>query len=84
MNARHEIHQFVQGLLIRIGDNGQLTDDESLFVSGRLQSVDLIEIAILLEERFRIDFAEIGFDQEQLDSIYAMCALVERASPHLG
>jgi acyl carrier protein len=77
MDARGDIHQIAQELLTRIGDNEPLADDESLFLSGRLQSIDLVEIAILLEERFGIDFGEIGFDREQLDSIDAIYALIE-------
>lgn len=77
MSAKQDIHNLVQEQLTRIGDHDPLTDDESLFASGRLQSIDLVEIAILLEERFGIDFAELGFDREQLDSIDAICALAE-------
>jgi acyl carrier protein len=75
MNAKDEIRQFVQKLLTESGDDQPLADDESLLLSGRLQSIDAVEIVTLLEEKFGIDFAEIGFDRERLDSVDAISTL---------
>jgi len=76
-----DIRKFVQSLLIKNGDNEPLTDQESLLLSGRLQSIDAVEIVLFLEENFGIDFAEIGFDREQIDSIDAIHALTQTAAP---
>ena len=76
MTSKSEVHEFVQRLLRQNGDEGPLADKDSLLISGRLQSVDAIEIVIFLEERFGIDFAELGFDRDQIDSIDAIFALV--------
>ncbi len=38
-----------------------------------------MELVVLLEERFGIDFAEIGFDQSEIDSIEAIQSLVQTA-----
>ena len=83
MGARNEIRRFVQELLTRVNDDRPLADDESLLESGRLQSIDAVEIAMFIEERFGVDFAEIGFEREFLDSIDAMCVLVERTAAKL-
>ncbi|HWE84983.1 MAG TPA: hypothetical protein VG267_08565 [Terracidiphilus sp.] len=77
MKGRAEIREFVQDLLTASGDNGPLGDDESLLFSGRLQSIDAVEIVVFLEENFGIDFAQLGFDKEQIDSIDAICVLTE-------
>jgi acyl carrier protein len=77
MKGRAEIREFVQGLLTASGDDGPLADSDSLLFSGRLQSVDAVEIVVFLEENFGIDFAQIGFDKERIDSIDAICALTE-------
>jgi acyl carrier protein len=50
-----------------------------LLLSGRLQSIDAVEIVVFLEENFGIDFAQIGFDRDQIDSIDAIYALVQAA-----
>jgi acyl carrier protein len=77
MKGRAEIREFVRSLLANSGDEGALADSDSLLFSGRLQSIDAVEIVVFLEENFGIDFAQIGFDRDQLDSIDAIYALVE-------
>jgi acyl carrier protein len=80
MKGKAEIHKFVQELLTNSGDDGPLADEDSLLLSGRLQSIDAVEIVIFLEENFAIDFAEIGFDREQIDSIDLIYALAQSVS----
>jgi acyl carrier protein len=80
MKGKTEIHEFVQGLLTNSGDNQPLADRDSLFLSGRLQSVDAVEIVVFLEENFGIDFAQIGFDREQIDSVDLIYALTQKPS----
>jgi acyl carrier protein len=77
MKGRAEIREFMQGLLTATGDEGALADSDSLLFSGRLQSIDAVEIVVFLEENFGIDFAQIGFDKERIDSIDAIFALTE-------
>ena len=53
----------------------------SLFSTGRLQSIDGIQIAVFHEQNFGVDFAAIGFDQEKIDSVDSICALINEARP---
>jgi acyl carrier protein len=48
-----------------------------LIISGRLESIDALEIAFFLEERYSVDFAQIGFDQNQLDSVDEIVSLID-------
>lgn len=80
MKGKAEIREFVLSLLTRIGDDGPLADNDSLLLSGRLQSVDAVEIILFLEEHFGMDFAQIGFDREEIDSIEAIHTLIQAAS----
>lgn len=82
MLGKDQIREFIQKKLISLGDNQPVSDHESLLLSGRLQSIDAVDIVVFLEENQGIDFAEIGFDQDQIDSIDAIFALVLTASPH--
>jgi acyl carrier protein len=82
MIGRPEIREFVRGLLTGSGDNEPLVDDDSLLFSGRLQSIDAVEIVVYLEEKCGIDFSEIGFDRDQIDSIDAIYALTQAANSH--
>ena len=79
MKEKADIREFVRNLLITNGDAQPLADQDSLLLSGRLQSIDAVEIVIFLEENFGIDFAEIGFDQQLVDSIDAISTLAQTA-----
>jgi len=68
----------VAQLLAQKGDERPLTDADSLFLSGRLQSIDAVEIVIFVEDRWGVDFSQVGFDESMIDSIGAIEALVER------
>jgi len=80
MTEKDQIRDFVQDLLTRQEDRRPLTDSGSLLISGRLQSIDAVEIVLFLEERFGVDFADIGFDRDQLDSIDAIFALTQTST----
>jgi len=84
MTAKDSIREYVRDLLVRGGDTDELSDQDSLLLSGRLQSIDAIDIVVFLEERFGIDFAVLGFDREQIDSIDAISVLVESKANRAG
>jgi acyl carrier protein len=77
MDHREEIRKYLQELLLQKGDKQPFSDDASLLLSGRLASVDAVEIVVFLEEKFGINFAEIGFDQAMIDSVDAIDALIQ-------
>jgi len=79
MDPRAAIRQLLQDLLIQKGDQQLFNDSDSLVLSGRLQSIDAVEIVVFLEEKWGIDFARIGFDESLIDSIDAIDALIHRA-----
>jgi acyl carrier protein len=78
MNDSLVIREFLQSLLSRKGDQGAFLDNEELIAGGRLQSIDTLEVVLFLEEKYGIDFAENGFDQNQVASIDNILALIGR------
>lgn len=76
MERKSAIREFIRELLARKGDTQPVSDDASLLLSGRLQSIDAVELAVFLEETFGVDFARIGFDQEMIDTVDMINALV--------
>ena len=79
MNRKPEIREFVRKLLDRKTDTQPFADDSSLLLSGRLQSIDAVALAVFLEEKFGVDFADLGFDQERLDTVDAIAMLIEES-----
>jgi len=77
MNAQQEIRAFIERQLQEKGDLDPVADADSLILmSGRLDSLDAVGIIAFLEDRFGLNFARIGFDLEQIDSIQRMSELV--------
>ena len=80
MNPHQEIAQFIERMLHQRGDDHPFADADSLIQSGRLESIDAVEIVMFLESRFGLDFAAIGFDQSQIDSVQLILDLVRTHS----
>jgi acyl carrier protein len=80
MDRNATIREFIRKLLDHKGDTKPFSEESSLLLSGRLQSVDAVSLVVFLEENFGVDFAEIGFDQERLDTVSAISSLTEEST----
>ena len=81
MNTRIELRAQFQKLLAGKGDREPLGDADSLVLSGRLDSIDILQIVVFLESSYGIDFADQQFDQEDFDSIARILTLIELRTP---
>lgn len=77
-DVRAQMRGFVRQRLEMKDDREPLRDDDLLFSSGRLDSLDAVEIIMTIETEHGINFADINFDLTRLDSIDAITDLVER------
>jgi acyl carrier protein len=77
MDHRAAVRQYIERLLGKKGDKKALNDGDSLFLSGRLQSVDAVEVVLFVEEEWGVDFAKIGFDMSMIDSVDCILVLRE-------
>ena len=50
-------------------DNGLFSDDESIFMSGRLDSFSMVNTVMHLEKTYGIDFSKVDFDVSFLDTV---------------
>jgi len=80
MERKATIRQFLHKLLSDKGDTQPFSDDGSLVLSGRLQSVDVVELTVFLEENFGVDFADMGLDLERIDTVDAISELIRESS----
>jgi acyl carrier protein len=74
-----KLREFLRQSLREAGDSSDFGDSESLFVSGRLDSLALTRLVLFMEEQFGIDFGRLDFSAELVDSVEAMAALVPSA-----
>ena len=75
--AKQKLRDFLVESLEKHGDKNPLSDTESSFVSGRLDSFATMNLVMFLEENFGIDFSDFEFDVSLLDSVDAIESFVE-------
>jgi acyl carrier protein len=71
------IRGFVGDLLREHDDHDAFTDSESLINVGRLDSLSVVKLVTFLEGDFEVDFGEVEFDPQRLDSVDGIAAVVE-------
>lgn len=77
-SAKQRLRDALRKILASHGDAQPFADDESLFVSGRLDSFSMMTLVMDLENAFRLDFSDVGFDVSLIDSVNEIEALVDR------
>jgi acyl carrier protein len=75
MDDRLVVQKFIQDLLQKKGDTRKFCDTDLLFTSGRLSSADVLDVVLLLEEKYALDFSD-GFDRDQIDSVENILELI--------
>ena len=82
INGQKKLRTFLQSCLVERGDRAEFQDDESLFVSGRLDSLAITNVVIYLEQEFGINFAHVSFDVDLIDSVQAIESFVGAEGSH--
>ncbi len=77
---RQSVSEFVHHLLSEHGYTQSIDDDDSLILSGLLDSLAVVHIVVFLEETFDIDFAEVYFDQTSFDSVNQILEFIDQNS----
>lgn len=80
-SAKQNLRDILRKILQGHGDPHAFADDESLFISGRLDSFSMLTLVMHLEEAFQLDFSNVEFDVSLIDSVNDIEALVDRKPP---
>jgi acyl carrier protein len=72
------IRSFVEQALSARDRCALSSDDESLILSGRLDSLAVTRLVVFLEQELGVDFSAEPFDVELLDSVTQIAALAAR------
>jgi acyl carrier protein len=73
---RQKIRDYLTETLKNQGDKQPLTDNYSLFVSGRLDSVSMMMLVVYLEDEFAVNFKAADFEVSLIDSVDAIASLI--------
>ena len=71
------LREFIEECLASAGDKAPVSDADSLFASGRLDSLSMTKLVMHLEDSCGIDFGEVDFDADLMDSIQLIEQFVE-------
>jgi acyl carrier protein len=74
--ARLELRAFISETLEKRGDLKPFAD-ESLFLSGRLDSFTMMNFVMFLEQTYGVDFDTVDFEVAIVDTVEAILALIQ-------
>jgi len=75
--AKSKLREYLRTTLDKHGDRHDFADDESLFLSGRLDSFSMMNLVVYLETELSVDFSALDFDVNLVDSVNDIEALVD-------
>jgi acyl carrier protein len=75
--AKSQLRDYLRTALDKHGDRNDFADDESLFLSGRLDSFSMMNLVFYLETELSVDFSALDFDVNLVDSVNDIEALVD-------
>jgi len=76
-NSRKEkIRAYLLDTLKQQGDKHPLNDNDSLFVSGRHDSVSMMMLVVYLENEFAVNFKATDFEVSLVDSVDVIASLI--------
>ena len=79
MAVREEVREYLQKILRENKDDGAaFSDGDSLVVSGRLSSLDVVDLLTFLEGQFDFAMEPTDFDMAKFDSVDTIVSLVEQ------
>jgi acyl carrier protein len=76
MDSLSSIREFIKGLLEMKGVPSDVSDDESLLPSGLIDSMDVVQTVLFLEQNFGVDFSVNAFNPDDFESIESINRLV--------
>lgn len=81
MSKLESVRKIVARTLFETGDEAPFTDDDSLLVSGRMNSLDVVNIVTALEDAFHFQMSADEFDPIRFDTITSIVELLGTAQP---
>ena len=69
MDSLQSTREFITGLLAMKGERSDVSDTEPLLSAGLLDSMDVLQTVLFLEENFGLDFSVHPFNPDDFDSI---------------
>lgn len=69
VTTKTKLREFLINMLIEHKGQGNILDDESIFMSGLLDSFSMMNVVMYLEKTYGFDFSKVEFDVSFLDTV---------------
>ncbi len=80
MDKAAVVRKLVAKVLSAKGDTAGFADEDSFIMSGRLASIDVLDLVVGLEEELGFDFAAEGFDANNFDSVRLIVRMLDSSA----
>jgi acyl carrier protein len=77
MDSLASIREFITGLLEMKGVPSDVSDTEPLLPTGLIDSLDVVQTVLFLEQNYGVDFSVRPFNPDDFESIESIHRLVE-------
>jgi acyl carrier protein len=75
--TREQVREYVTRVLRENKDDtAPVADDDSLVLSGRLSSLDVVDVLTYLEKNFNLSIDPVDFDQAKFDSVNSIMGML--------
>ena len=74
------VRRLIAEVLLAKGDTDGFADEDSFVMSGRLASIDVLELVVALERELGFDFAAEGFDANNFDSVRTIVRMLDSSA----
>jgi acyl carrier protein len=77
MDALASIREFIKSLLEMKGSSSDVSDSEPLLSAGLIDSMDVVQTVLFLEQNFGVDFSVHPFNPDDFECIESIHCLAE-------
>jgi acyl carrier protein len=81
MSNREIVREYLTRLLEEKDDTAPFADNDSLVLSGRLDSLNVVDVLTFLEGQFAVSVDADEFDQTDFDTMESILRLCQRSAP---
>lgn len=76
-DIRSKVHACISDMLKERGDKAPFDDKEHLASSGRLDSLNTVQLIVFLEKEFGLNLSNLEFDVENFESVDSIVSMIE-------
>ena len=77
MSAKDKIRSIIGDVLSMKGDSEPVSDHDPLVTTGRIDSLEVMQITVHLEEEFGVDLSRRPFDKYDFESVDSIARMVD-------